>query len=101
MPVWAVGGLVARAAMPFSFFCIMNVFSVFGRIAHRVAGPGRRAGLVAGLGLLLSWLLPNVAQATHLRAGDIQAILDTSARPNPRRVFFRMTIYRDRAGDGN
>ena len=75
----------------------MNVFSVFGRIAHRVAGPGRRAGLVAGLGLLLSWLLPNVAQATHLRAGDIQAILDTSARPNPRRVFFRMTIYRDRA----
>ena len=59
-------------------------------------GRGRRAGLLAGLGLLLSWLLPHAAQATHLRAGDIQAILDTTARPNPRRVFFRMTIYRDR-----
>ncbi|WP_460879633.1 T9SS type B sorting domain-containing protein [Pontibacter rugosus] len=32
-------------------------------------------------------------QATHLKAGDIIAKKDTTANPNPRRFFFRMTIY--------
>ncbi len=54
---------------------------------------GRRAGFLV---LLLGLLGPGVAQATHLRAGDIQAKVDTTANPNPRRIFFRMTIYRDR-----
>ena len=44
--------------------------------------------LVAGLG-------PNAAWASHLRAGDIQAKVDTTANPNPRRIFFKMILYTD------
>ena len=43
--------------------------------------------------LFVFWLLPQWAQATHLRAGDIQAKSDTTANPNPRRVFFKMILY--------
>ncbi|MHA6247340.1 T9SS type B sorting domain-containing protein [Pontibacter sp. CAU 1760] len=37
------------------------------------------------------------AQATHIRAGDITAKRDTTPNPNPRRFFFTMTIYTDKA----
>ena len=40
-------------------------------------------------------LRPNAAQASHLRAGDIQAKVDTTANPNPRRIFFKMVLYTD------
>ena len=46
--------------------------------------------LAAGLGLR-----PQSAQATHLRAGEIQAKVDTTANPNPRRIFFKMVLYTD------
>jgi gliding motility-associated-like protein len=53
-------------------------------------------GWLLGLLLLgLGWLLPNAAFATHLRAGDIQAKIDTTAAHNPNRVFFKLTLYRD------
>ncbi|WP_099092908.1 gliding motility-associated C-terminal domain-containing protein [Hymenobacter sedentarius] len=48
--------------------------------------------MLAGLGLL-----PQAAWASHLRAGDIQAKVDTTANPNPRRVFFKMVLYTDNA----
>ncbi|WP_082685198.1 gliding motility-associated C-terminal domain-containing protein [Hymenobacter sedentarius] len=38
-------------------------------------------------------LLPQAAWASHIRAGDIQAKVDTTANPNPRRVFFKMVLY--------
>ena len=47
--------------------------------------------------LIGAWLLPATGWASHLRAGDIQARADTTANPNPRRIFFNMTIYRDRS----
>ena len=50
------------------------------------------------LGLLLlalSWLAPATAYATHLRAGDIQAKVDTTPTHNPNRIFFKLTLYRD------
>ena len=47
--------------------------------------------LLAGLG----WLLPGVAHASHLRAGDIQAKVDTTPTHNPNRIFFKLTLYRD------
>ncbi|QDA59075.1 T9SS type B sorting domain-containing protein [Hymenobacter jejuensis] len=37
--------------------------------------------------------LTPAAQASHIRAGDIQAKSDTTANPNPRRVFFKMVLY--------
>jgi len=46
--------------------------------------------LLAGLSLL-----PEAARASHIRAGDIQAKIDTTANPNPRRVFFKMVLYLD------
>ena len=38
---------------------------------------------------------PQAAQASHIRAGDIQAKVDTTVGPgfNPRRVFFKMVLY--------
>ncbi|MGI4734308.1 MAG: gliding motility-associated C-terminal domain-containing protein [Janthinobacterium lividum] len=58
--------------------------------------PRWGSGWLLGLLLLsLSWLLPGVAQATHLRAGDIQAKVDTTAAHNPNRIFFKLTLYRD------
>jgi gliding motility-associated-like protein len=45
--------------------------------------------------LLLAALLSFEAQATHIRAGDIQAKTDTTANRDPRRVFFKMVLYTD------
>ena len=50
--------------------------------------------LVIAFGLTLR---PNAAWATHIRAGDIQAKVDTTANPNPRRVFFKLSLYTDNA----
>ncbi|MFC7669691.1 hypothetical protein ACFQT0_21720 [Hymenobacter humi] len=38
---------------------------------------------------------PQAARASHIRAGDIQARVDTTVGPgfNPRRVFFKMVLY--------
>jgi len=43
--------------------------------------------------LCILWLLPLAAQASHIRAGDIQAKSDTTAARNPRRIFFKMVLY--------
>jgi len=51
--------------------------------------------LLGVLLLALGWLAPSVAYATHLRAGDIQAKVDTTAARNPNRIFFKLTLYRD------
>ncbi|KAA9339123.1 gliding motility-associated C-terminal domain-containing protein [Hymenobacter busanensis] len=64
-------------------------------LLRRPTGPGLWPWLLMGLWL---WLAPDVAQATHIRAGDIQAKSDTTlpvANRNSRRVFFRMTLYMD------
>ncbi|MBD2715400.1 gliding motility-associated C-terminal domain-containing protein [Microvirga sp. STR05] len=62
------------------------VLSLLSRLARR--GP-----LLLLLAVLLSWA--SQVQATHLRAGDIQAKIDTTVGPgnNPRRVFFKMVLY--------
>src|SRR6476661_889188 len=39
-------------------------------------------------------LRPGTAAASHIRAGDIQARIDTTG-VNPRRVFFKMVLYTD------
>jgi gliding motility-associated-like protein len=58
--------------------------------------PLRRSGAwLLGLLLALCWLVPTAAHATHLRAGDIQAKVDTTAAHNPNRIFFKLTLYRD------
>ena len=44
--------------------------------------------IAAGLGLR-----PDTVWASHIRAGEIQAKIDTTANPNPRRVFFKMILY--------
>jgi gliding motility-associated-like protein len=44
--------------------------------------------------LFLAGLQPQVAQASHIRAGDIQAKIDTVTN-NSRRRFFKMTLYTD------
>ncbi|WP_375418240.1 gliding motility-associated C-terminal domain-containing protein [uncultured Hymenobacter sp.] len=65
--------------------------------ASKPTGRGRwLAGLLTLLALLLSQ--PEAARATHIRAGDIQARVDTTVGPgfNPRRIFFKMTLYTDR-----
>ena len=58
--------------------------------------------VVLVLSVLASLGLTPTAQASHIRAGDIQAKSDTtlpvSAR-NPRRVFFKMVIYTDRGSN--
>ncbi|WP_226163559.1 fibronectin type III domain-containing protein, partial [Hymenobacter terricola] len=58
--------------------------SVWGRLALLLVV------LLAGLGLR-----PDAAWASHLRAGDIQAKVDTTAGHNPRRIFFKMILYTD------
>ena len=70
-----------------------TLFSFGGR-----SGPWR--ALVLLVLLTLTALCPEVAQATHLRAGDIKATYDTTTGPtyNPRRVFFRMILYTDVTG---
>ncbi|HET9505848.1 MAG TPA: gliding motility-associated C-terminal domain-containing protein [Hymenobacter sp.] len=61
------------------------------------AKPPRRPGawLLGLLLLALGWLVPATAHATHLRAGDIQAKVDTTPTRNPNRIFFKLTLYRD------
>lgn len=59
---------------------------------------GRSAWLLAVLLLGLGWLLPQAAVASHIRAADIQARVDTTAAGNPNRFFFKLTIYRDITG---
>ncbi|MBO2011695.1 gliding motility-associated C-terminal domain-containing protein [Hymenobacter negativus] len=46
--------------------------------------------LLAGLALR-----PDIAYAMHIRAGDIQAKVDTTSRANPFRIFFKLTLYTD------
>jgi len=53
---------------------------------------------VAALLLALGWLCPQEAQASHIRAGDIQTRVDTTVNGNPNRVFFKFTLYRDITG---
>ncbi|MDO7876770.1 gliding motility-associated C-terminal domain-containing protein [Hymenobacter sp. ASUV-10] len=61
---------------------------------------GRAVGQLPLLALTL-WvmlgLLPNTAEASHIRAGDIQARVDTTGA-NPRRIFFKLTLYTDLVG---
>jgi|GEM_PF-129069 len=66
----------------------MRVFLSFGE--NNARGPW----LLAFLLLALGWLQPQAARATHLRAGDIQAKVDTITG-NPSHIFFRLTIYKD------
>ncbi|GAB3289748.1 T9SS type B sorting domain-containing protein [Hymenobacter tenuis] len=50
--------------------------------------------VLIGLLFLTAWLgVTPEAQATHLRAGDIQAKTDTTAARNPRRIFFKLVLY--------
>ncbi len=56
---------------------------------------GRAPWLVALLLVGLGWLQPYVAQATHIRAGDIQSRVD-DVTGNPNHILFRLTIYRDK-----
>jgi gliding motility-associated-like protein len=44
--------------------------------------------------LIANWA-PQAARASHIRAGDIQAKVDTTALHNPRRIFFKMILYTD------
>ncbi|RZK31623.1 MAG: gliding motility-associated C-terminal domain-containing protein, partial [Hymenobacter sp.] len=70
----------------------MRVLLSFGK------NGGRGAWLLATLLLVvLGWLQPQAAQASHIRAGDIQAKVDT-INGNPNRIFFKLTLYRDIAG---
>ncbi|MBF9140956.1 T9SS type B sorting domain-containing protein [Hymenobacter properus] len=54
-----------------------------------------RAWVWTGFLLLLvsAGLRPETAQASHIRAGFIQAKADTTIPGNPRRVFFKMILY--------
>ncbi|WP_426490921.1 gliding motility-associated C-terminal domain-containing protein [Hymenobacter sp. 102] len=55
---------------------------------------------LTGLLIVLGWLgSMTMAQATHLRAGDIQAKTDTTAARNPRRIFFKMVLYTSAEGN--
>jgi hypothetical protein len=63
-------------------------------------GVGRAAWQLVLVVLALGWLCPLVAQATHIRAGDIQSRVD-EVTGNPNHILFRLTIYRDKGGPGN
>ncbi|MFC6223729.1 gliding motility-associated C-terminal domain-containing protein [Hymenobacter artigasi] len=58
-------------------------------------GAGARMALMLLLMMTGLSLRPNAAQASHLRAGDIQAKVDTTSPANPRRIFFKMVLYTD------
>ena len=60
----------------------------------KAGGLARVVLLVALLAIGLG-LRPGTVWASHIRAGDIQAKTDTTANPNPRRVFFKMILYLD------
>jgi hypothetical protein len=57
--------------------------------AHR-----SRWWLVSLLLVGLGWFRPNVAQATHIRAGEIIAKVDTITG-NPNHIYFTLRLYRD------
>ena len=63
-----------------------QTFSSWGR-------PLARAAALALLVLAGLSLRPGAARASHIRAGDIQAKVDTTANPIPRRIFFKMVLY--------
>jgi len=67
----------------------MRLFLSFGK------NNGPATWLIALLLIGLGWLRPQVAQATHIRAGDIQSRVD-SLTGNPNHIYFKMTIYRDK-----
>ncbi|MGI4832980.1 MAG: hypothetical protein ACRYFK_05905, partial [Janthinobacterium lividum] len=54
------------------------------------------AGWLLGLALLLLGLQPQLAHATHIRAGDIQSKVDTITG-NPNHIYFKLTLYCDPA----
>jgi hypothetical protein len=58
---------------------------------------GRGQWLSSLVGLLLLLVLPGTTWASHIRAGDIQARVDST---NRRHIFFRLTLYTDRYGVG-
>ncbi|MFD1467621.1 gliding motility-associated C-terminal domain-containing protein [Hymenobacter caeli] len=51
-----------------------------------------------GILLALGLLLPGAARASHIRAGQIEAKVDTTAAHNPNRIFFKLTIYQNLIG---
>jgi len=57
--------------------------------------PSKRLLLALWTGLACLLLMARSAHASHLRAGDIQAKVDTTAGRNPRRFFFKMILYTD------
>ena len=59
--------------------------------AQRTKLAGWLLGLLA---LLVLGLRPQVAQATHIRAGDIQSKVDTITG-NPNHLYFKLTLYCD------
>ena len=59
-----------------------------------VGSTKRAPWLLALLLLSLGWLRPEAARASHLRAGDIQAKVDTITG-NPNHIYFKLTLYRD------
>ena len=66
-----------------------SIFSLWKGLAGRLA-----LRPLALLGLLLLLLgRAETADASHIRAGDIQARADVT---NPRRIYFKLTIYTDR-----
>ncbi|MCC2548650.1 gliding motility-associated C-terminal domain-containing protein [Hymenobacter sp. BT175] len=60
-------------------------------LPRRVTGP-----VLVWVAVLLALSgLASTAEATHIRAGDIQAKTDTTPARNPRRIFFKMITYTD------
>ncbi|MCR5886776.1 gliding motility-associated C-terminal domain-containing protein [Hymenobacter sp. J193] len=55
--------------------------------------PDQLRRLWAVVLVLLAALSARPAQATHLRAGDIQVTADTTANPIPGRYFFKLVTY--------
>ncbi|MVN79193.1 hypothetical protein GO988_22915, partial [Hymenobacter sp. HMF4947] len=65
------------------------------RFFFSLLGAHRRGAWVVGLLLLaIGWVRPEVAHASHIRAGDIQAKVDTITG-NPNHIYFKLTLYRD------
>jgi gliding motility-associated-like protein len=60
----------------------------------------RQLPLLALTFWVLLGLVPDMARASHIRAGDIQARVDTTGG-NPRRIFFKLTLYTDLVGVNN
>jgi gliding motility-associated-like protein len=64
---------------------------IFSSLFHAHRG---RWWLVSLLLVGLGWFRPNVAQATHIRAGEIIAKVDTITG-NPNHIYFTLKLYRD------